>query len=184
MPNYLTMAGFVFAAAGVALGFMSVGSPGIGYAAPATLLVGSALTFGLGGVIRALESLRAAMQQAAPSAEALPEKPAAPEKVIMRREATKAPAPVEEAPAPPPAPAVKPEPPPVPPPAPPTAPEPEPPAAEPKLYVVEERIIRNCAARELSDGTIEAETEEGWMRFENEEHLNEYLDAMAPIKRL
>jgi hypothetical protein len=35
-------------------------------------------------------------------------------------------------------------------------------------------------ARILSDGTVEAETDEGWMRFENLEHLDEYLDAMAP----
>jgi hypothetical protein len=25
---------------------------------------------------------------------------------------------------------------------------------------------------------VEAETDEGWMRFENLEHLDEYLDAM------
>jgi len=52
-------------------------------------------------------------------------------------------------------------------------------AAE-QLYVVEERRIRNRPARILSDGTVEAETDEGWMRFENLEHLDEYLDAMAP----
>lgn len=46
------------------------------------------------------------------------------------------------------------------------------------LYVVEERIIRRHPARILSDGTVEAETSEGWMRFENLEHLDEYLDAM------
>ena len=45
------------------------------------------------------------------------------------------------------------------------------------LYVVEERIIRRHPARILSDGTVEAETAEGWMRFENLEHLDEYLDA-------
>jgi hypothetical protein len=28
-------------------------------------------------------------------------------------------------------------------------------------------------ARVLSDGTVEAETAEGWMRFENVEHLEE-----------
>ncbi|HUR43919.1 MAG TPA: hypothetical protein VMZ01_07455 [Aestuariivirga sp.] len=49
-----------------------------------------------------------------------------------------------------------------------------------QLYVVEERTIRNRPARILSDGTVEAETDEGWMRFENLEHLDEYLDAMAP----
>lgn len=46
-----------------------------------------------------------------------------------------------------------------------------------ELYVVEEKIIRGRPARILSDDTVEAETDEGWMRFENLEHLNEYLDA-------
>ncbi|MFO1088236.1 MAG: hypothetical protein U1E46_01495 [Hyphomicrobiales bacterium] len=45
------------------------------------------------------------------------------------------------------------------------------------LYVVEEKIVRGKPARFLSDGTVEAETDEGWMRFENLEHLEEYLDA-------
>ena len=52
-----------------------------------------------------------------------------------------------------------------------------------QLYVVEERVIRGRPARILSDGTVEAETEEGWMRFENLEHLDEYLEAMAPAQR-
>jgi len=52
--------------------------------------------------------------------------------------------------------------------------------AEGQLYVVEERLIRDRPARVLSDGTVEAETDEGWMRFENLEHLDEYLDAMSP----
>jgi hypothetical protein len=62
----------------------------------------------------------------------------------------------------------------------------EPPAEEPvpeeeaQLYIVEERTIRDRPARILSDGTVEAETDEGWMRFENLEHLDEYLDAMSP----
>ena len=51
-----------------------------------------------------------------------------------------------------------------------------------QLYVVEERFIRMRPARILSDGTVEAETSEGWMRFENLEHLDEYLDAMEPAK--
>ena len=51
---------------------------------------------------------------------------------------------------------------------------------EGQLYVVEERLIRGRPARVLSDGTVEAETDEGWMRFENREHLEEYLDAMSP----
>lgn len=82
-------------------------------------------------------------------------------------------------------------------------PEPAPPAAEPtvataetvetaevaeageevedtQLFVVEERLIRGRPARVLSDGTVEAETDDGWMRFENLEHLEEYLDAVSP----
>jgi hypothetical protein len=39
--------------------------------------------------------------------------------------------------------------------------------------------VRGRPARLLSDGTVEAETDEGWMRFENLEHLNEYLDMVA-----
>jgi len=53
---------------------------------------------------------------------------------------------------------------------------------EGQLYVVEERIIRRHPARILSDGTVEAETAEGWMRFENLEHLDEYLDAMDRVR--
>ena len=49
--------------------------------------------------------------------------------------------------------------------------------ADDELYVLEEREIRGRPARILSDNTVEAETDEGWMRFENIEHLNEYLDA-------
>jgi hypothetical protein len=57
----------------------------------------------------------------------------------------------------------------------------EPEAAETvELYVVEEKVIRGRPARVLSDGTVEAETDEGWMRFENLEHLDEYLEAMVP----
>jgi hypothetical protein len=48
-----------------------------------------------------------------------------------------------------------------------------------ELYVIEEREIRGRPARILSDNTVEAETDEGWMRFENLEHLNEYLDSMG-----
>jgi hypothetical protein len=50
--------------------------------------------------------------------------------------------------------------------------------ADGELYVLEEREIRGRPARILSDNTVEAETDEGWMRFENLEHLNEYMDAM------
>ena len=53
---------------------------------------------------------------------------------------------------------------------------------EGQLYVIEERLIRARPARILSDGTVEAETDEGWMRFENLEHLDEYLDAIAPAR--
>jgi len=53
-------------------------------------------------------------------------------------------------------------------------------APEGQLYVVEERTIRNRPARILSDGTVEAETDEGWMRFENLEHLDEYMEAISP----
>ena len=45
------------------------------------------------------------------------------------------------------------------------------------LYVIEEKVVRGRPARVLSDDTVEAETDEGWMRFENMEHLNEYLDS-------
>jgi hypothetical protein len=69
--------------------------------------------------------------------------------------------------------------------APPAAPEPtaddaEAEAEDTQLFVVEERLIRGRPARVLSDGTVEAETDDGWMRFENLEHLEEYLDAMSP----
>ena len=60
--------------------------------------------------------------------------------------------------------------------------EEEPVAEEGQLYVIEERIIRARPARILSDGTVEAETDEGWMRFENLEHLDEYLDSMTPAR--
>ena len=62
-----------------------------------------------------------------------------------------------------------------------TEPEVKPEAVETtELYVVEEKVIRGRPARVLSDGTVEAETDEGWMRFENLEHLDEYLEAMVP----
>jgi hypothetical protein len=70
------------------------------------------------------------------------------------------------------------------PPPPPAAEEPPPveeaEAEDTQLFVVEERLIRGRPARVLSDGTVEAETDDGWMRFENLEHLEEYLDAMSP----
>lgn len=60
--------------------------------------------------------------------------------------------------------------------------EPEEALSESQLYVVEERFIRMRPARILSDGTVEAETDEGWMRFENLEHLDEYFDAMETAR--
>lgn len=73
-------------------------------------------------------------------------------------------------------------PPPPPPPPPPARFEPvveeTPEISEEDLYVVDERVISGKPARILSDGTVEAETDEGWMRFENVEHLQEYLEAM------
>jgi hypothetical protein len=54
-----------------------------------------------------------------------------------------------------------------------------PPISEDQLVVIEERLVRGKVARVLSDGTVEAETAEGWMRFENVEHLEEYLQAMG-----
>ena len=51
-------------------------------------------------------------------------------------------------------------------------------ASDDDLFVVEEKVIRGRPARILSDETVEAETDEGWMRFENLEHLNEYLDSV------
>ncbi|HUE45497.1 MAG TPA: hypothetical protein VMO81_04520 [Aestuariivirgaceae bacterium] len=68
------------------------------------------------------------------------------------------------------------------------APEEQPPEEQPSeepsaLYVVEERMFRGKQARVLSDGTVEAETAEGWMRFEDFDHLEEYLDAMAELGR-
>jgi hypothetical protein len=56
-----------------------------------------------------------------------------------------------------------------------------PPASEDQLFVIEERLVRGKVARVLSDGTVEAETAEGWMRFENVEHLEEYLQAMGEV---
>ena len=51
------------------------------------------------------------------------------------------------------------------------------------LHVVEETTIRGMPARILSDGSIEAQLPEGWLRFENHEHLDEYLDALEDLRR-
>ena len=61
--------------------------------------------------------------------------------------------------------------------------EPSPEYKPSALFVVEERMFRGKQARVLSDGTVEAETAEGWMRFEDFDHLEEYLDAMAELGR-
>ena len=51
------------------------------------------------------------------------------------------------------------------------------------LYIVREEMVRGRRARVLSDGTIEAELDEGWLRFENMDHLNEYLDALEELRK-
>lgn len=60
----------------------------------------------------------------------------------------------------------------------PAAPDEESAEMEDGLFVVDEKVIRGRQARILSDDTVEAETDEGWMRFENLDHLNEYLDSV------
>jgi hypothetical protein len=173
----------------------------------AILLVGGALCLGLGGLIGALRDRAVAAVPVEVVAEAATEKPATPkftgfgkkaatatavvalEEVIAEAAATPKPSIAEtvsaleqaksdiaaalgvethETPAAEPV-ATKAE------------PEAKPEAAETtELYVVEEKVIRGRPARVLSDGTVEAETDEGWMRFENLEHLDEYLEAMVP----
>ncbi len=61
----------------------------------------------------------------------------------------------------------------------------KPPAEEEKafLYIVREETVRGRRARVLSDGTIEAELDDGWLRFENMDHLNEYLDALEELRK-
>ena len=51
------------------------------------------------------------------------------------------------------------------------------------LYIVREETVRGRRARVLSDGTIEAELDDGWLRFENMDHLNEYLDALEELRK-
>jgi hypothetical protein len=200
MSKLMWIAGILLTAAGAALGVMgfvsaaSVARFGIGLDLAAVLLVGGILSLGLGSVIDLLDRQAAVLAgrtaaSAAPPAADIPE---------FGRKSTEAPREAEEVseptretikaleqarqkieqafepksaepdrtvPATVPAEA----------------------AAEPdiipgQLYVVEERFIRMRPARILSDGTVEAETSEGWMRFENLEHLDEYLDAMEPAK--
>jgi hypothetical protein len=212
MSKLMWIAGILLAAAGVALGLMvlvsaaSLDGLGIGLELAALLLVGGILSLGLGSVIslldqqRALLAGRAELGAAAPQT-AIPEfgrkagETAAVvaaaregEEVVSEptRDTIKA---LEQArqkieqafePKTPAAEAEQEA----------AAPEAEPaeeateqPEVVPgQLYVVEERFIRLRPARILSDGTVEAETEEGWMRFENLEHLDEYLDATETAK--
>lgn len=194
MSKLMLIVGILLAAIGIALGLMVFFSPGqmqvYGLTAEvaALFLVGGVLAAGLGGVIDGLHASGTAPRAAAP---AMPEpETAAPVAAAVATAATEpelSPAVSEtiralekaktdlqtafdEKPK-----AVEPEP---------EAAEvvEEEPAAvdEGQLYVLEEKTIRGRPARILSDGTVEAETSEGWMRFENLEHLDEYLDAMEP----
>ncbi|MBC8038563.1 MAG: hypothetical protein H7X89_15235 [Rhizobiales bacterium] len=203
MSKLMLIAGILLVAVAIALGLMIFFSPGsvVGWGITsefaALLLVGGVIALGLGGVISALEAGAAPLAHTSAAVT-----PGQTETVIPefgRRTAQPVPA-MEEI-----SPAVdetikaledaktgirqafgdEPE-------TPVAEPENEPPAEQiseadetstgtgDQLYVVEERAIRNRPARILSDGTVEAETDEGWMRFENLEHLDEYLDAMAP----
>jgi hypothetical protein len=204
MSKFMLIVGVLLAAVGVALGLMVYFSPGqmqvvaLTPDVAAILLVGGVLAMGLGGVIGAIENEAVGSRQAATTAEvpaaitpipefgkkltdeepasaAAAEEPAArisPEVSETIAALEKARSDINAALAG-------------------STPEPDEPAevkgekgedeAE-QLFVVEERVIRGRPARILSDGTVEAETDEGWMRFENLEHLDEYLDAMAPSK--
>lgn len=201
MSKLMLIAGILMAAVAIALGFMIFFSPGsiVGWGITpefaVVLFVGGILALGLGGVISALGAgvLGSATPVAKHSETAIPEfgrktTPAAEEispavdETIKALEQAKTglrqafgEEPRDTAAAPEQAQA--------------TAAEAAQPAEEPaaetegQLYVVEERRIRNRPARILSDGTVEAETDEGWMRFENLDHLDEYLDAMAPAAK-
>lgn len=208
MAKLMWIAGILFAAAGLALGVIvllpTAAVGGLTLDAAAVLLVGGVLAIGLGSVIDALHhgagagvsrpadavpppavipefDPRAAKAEVAAAVPApLAEEVSAPtretiralddaRKDIERAFETTAPAPEAEAPA--------------------AAADTEAeeaavvePPAEGQLYVIDERIIRERPARILSDGTVEAETGDGWMRFENLEHLDEYLDAMEEQK--
>ena len=211
MSKLMWIAGILLAAAGIALGLMvlvsaqSLDGLGIGLDLAALMLVGGILSLGLGSVISLLDQQRALLAGRAELGAAAPQTPI-PEfgrkagetaaAVAVAREGEEVSEPtrdtikaleqarqrIEQAFEPKPAMED-------------TAPEPVAPEAEREeetaeqpevvpgqLYVVEERIIRLRPARILSDGTVEAETEEGWMRFENLEHLDEYLDATETAK--
>jgi hypothetical protein len=209
MSKLMYIFGILFLAAGVALGFQLYFSPGemqvrgLTADVSAILVVGGALCWGLGSMIGALSDRAVAPVVAEAVTEAPAEKPATPKFTGFGKKAAAA-AVVAEAGAsvaetaaaskasvsdtvaaleqaktdiavalgvePQKAPAAEP-----------VAAKAEPEAAEAEeLYVVEEKVIRGRPARVLSDGTVEAETDEGWMRFENLEHLDEYLEAMVP----
>jgi hypothetical protein len=211
MSKFMLIVGILLAAIGVALGLMTIFSPGpmqvYGLTAEvaAILLVGGILSMGLGGLVdsrdRPLASTAEWPRTAPPAVETAAAAAVATATVAASAEEALSPAvsetikalekaktdlqtAFEEKPAEPLSEAVAS-----------AEPEPEPaveeaveePAEEEvspddngQLYVLEERSIRGHAARLLSDGTVEAETSEGWMRFENLEHLDEYLDAMEP----
>lgn len=206
MSKFMMIVGILLLAIGVALGLMTIFSPGpmqvYGLTAEvaAILLVGGVLSMGIGGILDALvhpiagtaelprvappvaTAAVATAAVAATAEEAL--SPAVSETIkALEKAKTDLQTAFEEKPAESLSEAVAVE------------PEPEPVAEEVieepaeeevspdddgQLYVLEERSIRGHAARLLSDGTVEAETSEGWMRFENLEHLDEYLDAMEP----
>lgn len=192
MSKLMLIAGILLVAVAIALGIMIFVSPGsvvgwgITFEVAAILLVGGVGALGLGGVISALEAgtgSPASVSIAASQPETvIPEfgrrtaakeevSPAVGETIKALEEAKTG---IEQAFGDEPGKAeLVPEP----------AGQSQEEEAEEHLYVVEERRIRDRPARILSDGTVEAETDEGWMRFENLEHLDEYLDAMAPSEK-
>lgn len=207
MSKLMMILGVILGAIGIALGLMVFFSPGamqvvgVTLEAAAVFLVGGVLAFGLGGVITALEAGPTSVaarppllkpdepvSRAAAAVAVEPLSPAVSETIQALEKAKtdlqqafgdeEAPAPAEvETAEEPEAEAVK-----VQEEAESVAEEEEVSAEEEagQLYVLEERTVRGHPARMLSDGTVEAETKEGWMRFENLEHLDEYLDAMEP----
>lgn len=204
MSKFMMIVGILLLAIGVALGLMTIFSPGpmqvYGLTAEvaAILLVGGVLSMGIGGILDALvhpiagtaelprvappvaTAAVATAAVAATAEEAL--SPAVSETIkALEKAKTDLQTAFEEKPAESLSEAVAVEPEPV---AEEVIEEPAEEEVSPdddgQLYVLEERSIRGHAARLLSDGTVEAETSEGWMRFENLEHLDEYLDAMEP----
>lgn len=217
MSRLMSLLGIVLALVGLALIVLSVVSPGLMQVygvtpeAGAILLVGGVLSFGLGGVISAIQqngvgfaavedvaespslsstvkastsgaegkNLEAALASAPSSKSTMPSKSSAPSvaETISALEQAKSDIKTalggmdavtsssDTAPVPDAVTATK---------AGAAAEE----GADGELYVVEEKIIRGRPSRILSDDTVEAETDEGWMRFENLDHLNEYLDSV------